>query len=128
MRGRSLQRPRREQMQGPRYGPNAGSCDNRYRNDYRSVDRHTVDRERFTNYQNDPPYDCDDEDDVEQQAVHMSRRDRMRERERERDRDREQQREREPPNRQFMRYSEDRQIAMDRSMDRSPRFQRGGRK
>lgn len=100
MRGRSLQRPRREQMPPGR--------DSRFRND-----RHTVDRERFPNFPNDQGCDYEYGDDMEQQGMHMSRRDRMRE-----------QREREPPNRQFMRYSEDRQMGMDRS----PRYQRGGRK
>ncbi|XP_070505687.1 uncharacterized protein [Chironomus tepperi] len=119
MRGRSLQRPRREQMRDGRFGPggNGGgpslSCDTRYRNDNRYADRHTVDRERFPNYQNEQLYDNDYDDDVEQQGAHISRRERMREREKE------------PPNRQHMRYSEDRQMGMDR-MDRSPRVSRGG--
>lgn len=122
MRGRSLQRPRREQMRDGRFGPggNGGpslSCDTRYRNDNRYADRHTVDRERFSNYQNEQLYDYDNDDDVEQQGAHMSRRERMREKERE-------MRDKDPPNRQYMRYSEDRQMGMDRS----PRMARGGRK
>ena len=119
MRGRSLQRPRREPG---RFGPSGGggpslSCDTRYRNDNRYADRHTVDRERFPNYQNEQLYDYECDDDVEQQGVHMPRRERMREKERD-------VRDKEPPNRQFMRYSEDRQMGMDRS----PRVSRGGRK
>ena len=124
MRGRSLQRPRREQMREGRFGQGNGSgygpslsCDTRYRNDNRYADRHTVDRDRFPNYQNEQLYDYDNDDDVEQQGTHMSRRERMREKERE-------MREKEPQNRQFMRYSEDRQMGMDRS----PRVARGGRK
>lgn len=109
MRGRSLQRPRREPMMQNRCPHGAGpmSCDSRFRND-----RHTIDRERFPRIPNETNYDYDNEEDIEQQGMHTSRRDRMRERERE------------PPNRQFMRYSEDRQMGMDRS----PRYQRGGRK
>jgi len=122
MRGRSLQRPRRDQMRDGRFGPGGGggpslSCDTRYRNDNRYTERHTVDRERFPNYQNEQLYDCDYDDDVEQQGAHTSRRERMREKEREI-------REKEPQNRQYTRYSEDRQMGMDRS----PRVARGGRK
>jgi hypothetical protein len=111
MRGRSANPPHfRDRQQQPRYGPRD---DPRFmRNGYRG-DRHTVDRERFPKYHHEREMDdfCDD-DDVEQQAP-MTRRDRMRERERDRS---------PPQNRQFMRYSEDRQ------MGGSPRYARGGRK
>lgn len=74
-------------------------------------DRHTVDRERFSKFQpNDDDYGYDE--DVEQQAIHMSRRDRMRERDRRNS----------PPQERNMRNSEDRQ------MGGSPRYMKAGRK
>lgn len=118
MRGRSANPPhfRDRQQQQPRYGPRD---DPRFmRNGYRG-DRHTVDRERFPKYHHEKEReagDYEDDDDVEQQAP-MTRRDRMRERERERERS-------PPQNRQFMRYSEDRQMGGGGS----PRYARGGRK
>lgn len=113
MRGRSLQAQRREQMPG-RYGhggPNSLACDSRYRNGG-GGGRHTVDRERFPRY-NEPSYDCEYEEDIEQPRVGSMRRDR---------------RERDGPsspqqNRHLMRYSEDRQMGGG-----SPRYQRAGRK
>lgn len=103
MRGRSLNPPHNRDRQPPRYDS---------RNDPRYArDRHTVDRERFSKYH--PDDDCDYEDeDIEQQASHMSRRDRMREREKRGS----------PPHERNMRYSEDRQ------MGGSPRYMKAGRK
>lgn len=90
----------------PRYGPD--QRDPRYRNGYR--DRHTIDRERFPKYPEPNVYD--DDDDIEEANVHISRRDRMRDRDY-----------RDPgpspqQNRRMMRHSEDRQ------MGGSPRYQR----
>lgn len=99
MRGRSVNSPHYRGSQPP----------SRYdRNEPRHPrDRHTVDRERFSKFQPDDDYGYDE--DIEQQASHMSRRDRMRERERE-------------PQERNMRYSEDRQ------MGGSPRYMKAGRK
>lgn len=108
-RGNSFQRGSRGQQlpPSPRYGPD--SRDPRYRNGFRG-DRHTVDRERFPKYNEPDGYDEDD--DIEEPSVHVSRRDRMKEREPG------------PPtpqqNRHLMRHSEDRQ------MGGSPRHQRPG--
>ncbi len=105
MRGRSLNPSHYRERQPPsRYDP---------RNDsrYGRGDRHTVDRERFSRYQPDVDYD----EDIEQQASHMTRRERMRERERDRRGS--------PPPERGMRYSEDRQMG-----ERSPRYMKSGRK
>lgn len=72
-----------------------------------------MDRERLPKFHADPDEYYEDED-IERQGSHMSRRDRMRERERERQSP--------PRERQFNRCSEDRQ------MGGSPRYARGGRK
>jgi hypothetical protein len=113
MRGRSLnmppsQRREREQM---RYGGSL-SCDPRCRNGYArgGGDRHTVDRERFPRY-NEPPFECDYDEDIEQQRT--PRRERMREREDFRA---------STPPQNRMRFSEDRQMGGG-----SPRYQRAGR-
>lgn len=102
----SFQRGSRGQQQppSPRYGPEPR--DPRYRNGL----RHTVDRERFPKYAEPDGYEEDD--DIVEPNVHVSRRDRMREREA-------------GPatpqqNRHLMRHSEDRQ------MGGSPRYQRAG--
>lgn len=107
MRGRSVNPPHYRERQQPRYDPRN---DPRYGRDaYR--DRYTVDRERFAKYQPDDDYD----EDVEQQASHMSRRDRMRDRRGS------------PPQERNMRensrYSEDRQMSGG-----SPRYMKAGRK
>jgi hypothetical protein len=99
----SFQRGRREQPPSPRYGPEP-----RYQS-YRG-DRHTVDRERFSRYNEPDGYEEDD--DIEEPQIHVSRRDRMRERD-------------DGPsspqqNRHLMRHSEDRQTGS------SPRYQRPG--
>lgn len=92
----------------PRHGP-PDPRDPRYRNGFRG-DRHTIDRERFTKYQVPGVYD--DDEDIEEANVHVSRRDRMRERDVQ------------PPtpqqSRHLMRHSEDRQTGG------SPRYQRPG--
>lgn len=109
-RGNSFQRGSRGQQQppSPRYGPQ-DPRDPRYRRSFRG-DRHTIDRERFPKYNEPNVYD--DDDDVEEPNIHVSRRDRMRDREQG------------PPtpqqNRHLMRHSEDRQ------MGGSPRYQRPG--
>ncbi|KAG5673413.1 hypothetical protein PVAND_003465 [Polypedilum vanderplanki] len=118
MRGRSLnytpsQRREREQMRG--YGHTGSlSYDPRYRNGYgRNIDRHTVDRDRFPRY-NEPPFDNDYDEDIEQQR--LPRRERMREREDFRSQT-------PPRDMRHMRYmSEDRQMMGERS----PRYQRAG--
>lgn len=106
-RGNSFQRGSRGQPPSPRYGPDPR--DPRYRNGFRG-DRHTVDRERFPKFNEPDGYEEDD--DIEEPNIHVSRRDRMREREVG------------PPtpqqNRHLMRHSEDRQ------MGGSPRYQRPG--
>lgn len=102
MRGRSLNPPHYRGSQPPsRYDRN----EPRY-----ARDRNTVDRERFSKFQPEDDYGYDE--DVEQQANHMSRRDRMRERDRRNS----------PPQERNMRYSEDRQ------MGGSPRYMKAGRK
>lgn len=109
-RGNSFQRGSRGQQQppSPRYGPDPR--DPRYRNGFRGGDRHTVDRERFPKYNEPDGYEEDD--DVEEPNIHLSRRDRLRERE--------------PgpstpqQHRHLMRHSEDRQTGG------SPRYQRAG--
>lgn len=109
-RGNSFQRGSRgnHQPPSPRYGPDPR--DPRYRSNGFRPDRNTVDRERFAKHQEPDGYEEDD--DVEETNVHVSRRDRMREREQG------------PPtpqqNRHLMRHSEDRQIGG------SPRYQRAG--
>jgi hypothetical protein len=108
-RGSNFQRGSRGQPQppSPRYGPDPR--DPRYRNGFRGG-RHTIDRERFDKYPEADGYEEDD--DIEETNIHVSRRDRMRERE--------------PgqstplQNRHLMRHSEDRQIGG------SPRYQRAG--
>lgn len=111
-RGNSFQKGSRghQQPPSPRYGP-PDPRDPRYRNGYRG-DRHTIDRERFSRY--NEPDDYDDDDDIEDQNIHVSRRERMRDREMG------------PPtpqqNRHLMRHSEDRQ------MGGSPRYPRAGGK
>lgn len=103
-RGNSFQRGSRGQQlpPSPRYGPD--QRDSRNRNGYR------VDRDRFTKYNEPDGYEEDD--DIEEQKIHVSRRDRLRERDGG------------PPtpqqNRHLMRHSEDRQ------MGGSPRYQRPG--
>lgn len=108
-RGNSFQRGSRGQQlpPSPRYGPD--QRDPRYRNGFRG-DRNTVDRERFSKY--NEPNGYGEDDDIEIPGMHASRRDRMKEREQG------------PPtpqqNRHLMRHSEDRQTGG------SPRYQRPG--
>lgn len=110
MRGRSVNPPHYRERQAPpsRYDPRS---DPRYSREGYRGDRHTVDRERFAKYQPDDDYEYDE--DIEQQASHMSRRDRMRERDRRGS----------PPQERNMRYSEDRQMSGG-----SPRYMKAGRK
>lgn len=102
MRGRSANPPSYRERQGSRKMRNNNNRGN------------TIDRERFSKFHADPDEYYEDEDIERQQGSHMSRRDKMREREREMQTP--------PRERQFTRYSEDRQ------MGGSPRYARGGRK
>lgn len=105
MRGRSANPPSFRERQSSRYGPPPRDDPRYMKNGFRG--NNTIERERFSKYQD--PEECCEDDDIEQQASHMPRRDRMRERQ-------------SPPrDRQYMRYSEDRQMG-------SPRYARGGRK
>lgn len=111
LRGNSFQRGLRGQPQGPPSPRYPDPRDPRYRNGFRA-DRHTVDRERFPKFQN--PETFEDDEDIEEPIIHVSRRDRMRERERDFGPTTPQQ------NRHLMRHSEDRQTGG------SPRYQRAG--
>lgn len=108
-RGNSFQRGSRGQQlpPSPRYGPDPR--DPRYRNNGFRGDRHTIDRDKFTKYNEPDGYEEDD--DIEDPPnIHVSRRDRMREPGPSSPRQQ----------RHLMRHSEDRQ------MGGSPRYQRAG--
>lgn len=107
MRGRSLNPTPHYRERQQRFDPRN---DSRHSRDGFRGDRHTVDRERFSKFQPDDDYGYDE--DVEQQASHMSRRDRMRERDR---------RGSPPQDRNATRHSEDRQV------QGSPRHMKAGR-
>lgn len=101
IRGNSFQRGSRgQQPPSPRPIPDQRELrDSRNRSGCRP-DRHTIDRERFSKYNEPDGYEEDD--DAREPNAHISRRDRMRDREQG------------PPtpqqNRHLMRHSEDRQI------------------
>lgn len=80
VRGNNFQRGSRGQQlpPSPRPVPEPREArDPRYRSGFRA-DRHTIDRERFAKYEEPDGYE--DDDDLKEPNVHVSRRDRMRER------------------------------------------------
>lgn len=101
MRGRSVNPPHYRDRQPARYDPrNDPRCG---RDGFRG-ERYAVDRERFSKFQPDDDYGYDE--DVEQQAIHVSRR----------------MRRNSPPQERNMRCSEDRQMSGG-----SPRNMKAGR-